>query len=502
MPLDAASTHHDTPKFDVAALLAANSDNALDLIDRHVNPAFAAVLRTIGFDARFQRGQGAYLFDDKGHRYIDCLGGYAVFASGRNHPVIRNALKQAMDLDLPNLPGVGTFRVAGLLARELAALAPKDPKNGEPLDTCFFANGGAEAIDAALKHARAATGRDRIVYCQRSYHGLTLGALSVTGNPEFRDGFGPLGPTTEVAFNDADALAYELKKGDVAAFICEPIQGKGVNLPSENYLRRASELCREHGAVFILDEIQTGLGRTGRMFAGEHFGMGKPGAQGWCPDILVLAKALSGGFIPVSAVLTKRWIHQAVFSNMNNCSRIQTTFGMNDLGMVAGLASLHVIKHEKIVENTAEVGDYLIAGLRRTLGKYDMVKEVRGLGLMIAIEFQRPKAFLLAQAWDMLHKVDPSLFCQAIILPLMSDHRIIAQVAGHRLDVIKLIPALVLSKADADEVIKAMEICVANCQKLPGPIYEIGKKLGSAAVRRMGSIVSNGAQHPEPVATS
>ncbi|HVU65289.1 MAG TPA: aspartate aminotransferase family protein [Phycisphaerales bacterium] len=502
MPFDASTTDHDTPKFDVAALLQANRDNALELFDRHVNPAFAAVLRTIGFDAKFQRGQGAYLFDDKGNRYIDCLGGYAVFAAGRNHPVIRDALKQAMDLDLPNLPGVGTFRVAGLLARELVALAPKDFRDDTALDTCFFASGGAEAIDAAIKHAKAATERDRIVYCHRSYHGLTLGALSVTGNHEFREGFGTLGPTTEIAFNDLGALEHELKKGDVAAFICEPIQGKGVNIPADSYLWRVSELCHEHDALFILDEIQTGLGRTGRMFAGEHFGMGQAGTQGWCPDIMVIAKALSGGYVPVSCVLTKRWIHQKVFSSMNNCSRIQNTFSMNDLAMVAGLASLHVIGHEKIVENSRDVGEYLMDGLRKTLAKYDMVKEVRGRGLFIAIEFQRPRSFLLGQAWDMLHKLDPSLFCQAIILPLMSDHRIIAQVAGHRLDVIKLIPALVLSKADADEIIRAMDVCIGNCQKLPGPIYEVGKKLGSAAVRRMGSIMGTGSPAQEPIATA
>lgn len=502
MSMDAVSTAGVTGKFDLAALLEANRTNALELFERHCNPAFAAVLKTIGFDANYQRGQGAYLFDDRGNRYIDCLGGYAVFAAGRNHPVIRDALRQAMDLDLPNLPGVGTFRVSGLLARELVAIAPKDARDGTGLDTVFFANGGAEAVDAALKHARAATGRERIVYCHRAYHGLTMGALSVTGNHEFREGFGTLINTTEIAFNDLGALEHELKKGDAAAFICEPIQGKGVNLPDEGYLRGVSELCRKHGALFILDEIQTGLGRTGRMFAGEHYGMGESGPRGWCPDILVIAKALSGGYVPVSALLLRRRVHQKVFTSMNHCSRIQTTFGMNDLAMVAGLASLHVIKSERIVENAADVGEHLMRGLREKLGRFDMVKDVRGKGLMIAIEFQRPGSFLLGQAWDMLHKLDPSLFCQAIILPLMSDHRVLAQVAGHRLDVIKLIPALVLSRKDADEVIRAMEVCVGNCQKLPGPIYEVGKKLGSAAVRRLGVLGGSGASEPEPIATA
>lgn len=480
-------------RFDLQRVLDANP-NALELFEQHVNPAFAAVLKTIGFDARYVRGEGAYLFDDRGNRYIDLLGGYAVFAAGRNHPVIRDALKQAMELNLPNLPGVGTWRLPGVLARELIALAPKDHRDGTALDTVFFASGGAEAIDAALKHARAATGRERFIYCHRAYHGLTFGALSVTGNHEFRDGFGTLGSSTEIPFNDLAALERELIAGNVAAFIVEPIQGKGVNLPDDDFLREASALCRRFGALMILDEIQTGLGRTGRMFAGEHWGMGATGPKGWCPDIMVIAKALSGGYVPVSAVLVKRAIHQKVFTSMSQCSRIQTTFGMNDLAMAAGLATLHVLKTERIIENAADVGTYLRDGLARTLSKYELVKEVRGKGLMIAIEFHKPRSFMLARAWDMLHAMDPNLFCQAIILPLMSDHRILAQVAGHRLDVIKFIPTLVLSRADADEVIKAMDTCVGACSSLTGPVWEVGKKLGSAALKRFGK----GAAQPDP----
>ncbi|MCW5764490.1 MAG: aminotransferase class III-fold pyridoxal phosphate-dependent enzyme, partial [Phycisphaeraceae bacterium] len=251
-------------KFDLAALLASDGADPLALFESHVNPAFASVLRTIGFDARYTSGRGAYLFDARGNRYIDLLGGYAVFNLGRNHPSIADALRQALDLDLPNLPGVGSFRTAGLLARELAAVAP-----GE-LGKVFFASGGGEAVDAALKHARAATGRQRVLHCRRSYHGLTMGALSVTANHEFQDGFGQLVPgSTEIPFDDPDALERELLAGGVAAFIVEPIQGKGVNLPGPGYLREAARLCRRHGALLIIDEIQTGLGRTGRMWACE-----------------------------------------------------------------------------------------------------------------------------------------------------------------------------------------------------------------------------------------
>ncbi|MFN0010223.1 MAG: aspartate aminotransferase family protein [Phycisphaerales bacterium] len=465
-----------TPPLDVRAMLDATLDQTLTLHEAHINPAYAGVLRTIGFDQKWARGEGAYLWDDKGERYIDCLGGYAVFNVGRNHPVVRDALRQAMDLDLPNLLGIGAFRVSGLLAKELLAIAP-----GDALTKVFFCSAGTEANEAAIKFARAATGRARIVYCHRSYHGLSMGSLSVTGNSEFREGFGPLlADTTEVPFNDPAALERELARGDVAAFIVEPIQGKGVNLPADEYLREASRLCHLHGAKLILDEIQTGLGRTGRWFACEHFGAGVD----WQPDLITIAKGLSGGYVPVAAVLMTERVNASVFSSMSNCSRIQTTFGQNDLAMVAGLAALHVLKHERIIENAASVGEHLMSGLRRVLGGFEMVKAVRGKGLMIGIEFQRPASMMLRMGWDALHKLDASLFCQAIIMPLMSDHRVIAQVAGHRLDVIKLIPPLVLSREDADEVVAAFAACVGACHQFPGPAWEVGKKLSGAAMKR------------------
>ncbi|MFN7019917.1 MAG: aspartate aminotransferase family protein, partial [Phycisphaerales bacterium] len=402
-------------RFDLGNLIRdelSGKGDALRLHDRHINPSAAAVLKTIGFDANYVRGEGAYLFDDEGRRYIDCLGGYAVFAAGRNHPVIRDALKQAMDLDLPSLPGVGVFRTSGLLARRLIELMPGAGSGmKDPLDTVFFANSGAEAIDAAIKHARIATGRAGLVYCQRAYHGLTMGALSVNGNHEFREGFGPLlGSTVEIPFNDLDALEKALRDGGVAAFIVEPIQGKGVNIPDADYLGRAASLCRKHGTLMVLDEIQTGLGRTGKMFACEHFNAG--GGEGqWTPDIMVVAKALSGGYVPISALVTRRWIHSKVFPSMNHCSRIQTTFGQNDLSMVAGLATLHVLETERLVERARDVGEYMVLQLREKLGGFQMVKDIRGKGLMIGIEFGPPRSASLRVGWDLLHKLDPSGHC-------------------------------------------------------------------------------------------
>lgn len=466
MPVPESSTRSG---FDLRQMLD-DAGGPIELISEHINPAFAKVLKIIGFDVQWTHGRGAYLYDDAGQRYIDCLGGYAVFNVGRNHPVVRDALRQAMDLELPNLVKMGAARLSGLLARELTRITPGG------LDTVFFTNSGAEGVDTAIKYARAATGRVRIVYVKKAFHGLTVGSLAVNGNDEFRAGFGPLDAhTTEIEFNDLAALEAELRKGDVAGFIVEPIQGKGVFMPDDDYLTGVASLCKKHGALFIADEVQTGYGRTGKMFAVEHWGVE--------PDILVTAKGLSGGYVPVGAVLSRRWIHEKVFSSLDRCVVHSTTFGQNDLAMAAGLASLHVLREERLVENAAAVGEHLMRGLSQMIGRHDMVRQVRGKGLMVAVEYGPPRSMMLKTAWAMMHKLDPSLFPQAIIIPLLTDHHILTQTAGHHLDVIKLIPPLVLTRADADEIIAAFDAVTAACHRFPGPAWEVGKRLAKQAMR-------------------
>lgn len=457
--------------FNLNSLLQASEGRSLELIDRHINPVFAKVLRTIGFDVQYVKGQGACLWDSQGNRYIDCLGGYAVFNVGRNHPVIRSAIQQAMDADLPNLIKMGAYRLSGLLAQELTKVAP------EGLDTVFFTNCGTEGVETSIKYARAATGRQRMVFCKKGFHGLTTGSLALNGGDEFREGFGNLLPdTTRIAFNDLSALEAELINGDVAGFIVEPIQGKGVAIAEDGYLAEACRLCRKYGALFILDEVQTGYGRTGRMFAAEHWGIE--------PDIMITAKGLSGGYVPVGAVLCRRWIFRKVFSSLDRCVVHSTTFGQNDLAMAAGLATLHVLREERIIENADAMGQRLMAGLGQMVGKYEMVKEVRGKGLMVALEFQKPRSLGLGMGWKLLHSLDPSLFCQAVLMPLFTDHHILAQVAGHHMDVIKLIPPLVIEPDDVDTVVNAFDQVVKACHKFPGPAWEVGKKLGAAALRK------------------
>lgn len=458
-----------TRMLDLKQLIVSQRDNWSTMAEQHINPTFVRALKLLGFDKRYVRGQGAYLYDDQDRQYLDCISGYATFACGRNHPVIRDFLRQAMELDLPNLVAMGVASLSGLLARELIAVAP-----GE-LERVFFTNSGSEGVETALKFARAATGKSRIIHCDHSFHGLTLGALSVNGNAEFKEGFGPLlQPVTTIPFNDLEALHREIAKGDVAGFIVEPIQGEGVFMPSDEFLPGALELCRKKNVVFIADEVQTGLGRTGRMFACEHWGI--------APDILISAKALSGGYIPVGAVLSKGWIHQKVFSSLDRCVVHSSTFSENDLAMAAGLATLYVLREEKLVERSDTLGQLLAGGLREVGQKYEMFREVRGKGLMLGVEFGPPKSRLLGVGWNLLHKLNPTLFCQIMLVPLLNEHRILAQVAGHRLDVIKLLPTLVITEDDVRRLVSAFDQVMAAAHKFPGPVWDVGSRLAASAM--------------------
>jgi acetylornithine/succinyldiaminopimelate/putrescine aminotransferase len=302
---------------------------------RYINPLFARVLEIIGYDKVYTKGEGAYLYDQAGNKYLDFLGGYGVYHLGRSHPALKRALHELLELDRPNLVQMDCPLLAGLLAERLVE---RTRASFPGLDAVFFTNSGAEAVEGALKFARAATGRERFIYLDHAFHGLTLGALSVNGSEHFRSGFGRLLPASAIAMNDLEALERELAQGDVAAFIAEPIQGKGVYVPDERFLPEAQRLCREHKALFILDEVQTGLGRTGRFFCGEHWALE--------PDIVTISKALSGGYIPVGAVLTRREIHKRVFSGLERSVVHSNTFGMNELAMGAGLATLEVLEKE------------------------------------------------------------------------------------------------------------------------------------------------------------
>jgi ornithine--oxo-acid transaminase len=411
--------------FDLQALLAAHRTDGYELYGRYLNPQQPKVLHTIGFDKVYERAEGAYLYDSDGQQYADFLAGFGVFAAGRNHPVIRQALH--------------------------------------------------DALDAGLKFARFATGRGRVLYCDHAFHGLTTGSLSVNGSAEFRRGFDPLLPDAPIPLGDLDALAAELKKGDVAALIIEPIQGKGVHMPPDGFLTAAAQLLHANGALLIADEVQSGFGRTGKFFAYQH--------EEVVPDIVTVAKALSGGFVPVGAMLAKGPIFEKVFSTMDRVMVHSTTFKGGVLAMTAGLAALAVHDDEHLTENAARTGEALKTALTGMMAKYDILADVRGRGLMIGLEFGKPSSLRARTSWNMLQKARVGLFAQMVVVALFQRHRILTQVSGDHMEVIKLIPPLMIGDTEVKLFTEAFGEVLEDASKGTGLMWEFGRTLVKQAVR-------------------
>jgi len=425
---------------------------ALDLHAQTINPQFVRLLRTIGFDRRWARAEGAYLWDSDGNRYLDVLGGFGMFNVGRNNPRVREALIEALELDRPGSVQLGVDSLPALLAEELLRLAPAS------VERVLFTSSGAESVEAAIKLGRAATGRPRVLSLEHGFHGLTLGALSATSASEFTSRFGPLLPGFEkVPLDDLSALEAKLRSEDVALFIVEPVQGKGVNIPAPGYLEGAQQLCRRYGTLFCVDEVQTGFGRTGRMLALEHWSLE--------PDLVTVAKSLSGGYVPVGALLMSRQVYDSVFDSLPNAVSHGSTFAPNDLAMVAGLASLRELREQGLVERSARLGELLLERTRGFADRFEVVRDVRGLGLMWAIEFQEPPGG--SRTWKLLERIQPGLFSQLVVVPLFREHRILSQVAGHGLNVLKAIPPLVVTEEDLDWFVSALEETVAGAEKMP-----------------------------------
>ena len=307
--------------FDLGAELAAVRGQGYEMHGRYLNPQMPRTLHTIGFDKDYVRGEGAYLYDAEGNAYADFLAGFGVFAAGRSHPVIKKALHDALDADFAAWTQFDCQPISGLLAQRLLAKAPG-------LDRVFFCNSGSEAVESALKFARHATGKGRIVYARHAFHGLTAGSLSVNGAEEFKRGFGPLLPGTQIPLGDLGALQAELRRGDVAAMVIEPVQGHGVLMTPPGFLAAAAGLLHKNGALLICDEVQAGFGRTGRFFSYQH--------EDVRPDIVTVAKALSGGYVPVGAMLATDKVFSSVYSSMDRVMVHSTTFKGGPLAMAAG----------------------------------------------------------------------------------------------------------------------------------------------------------------------
>jgi acetylornithine/succinyldiaminopimelate/putrescine aminotransferase len=438
--------------FDLRAVLDEHAGDNFKLYGDHVNPQLVRVLRTIGFDRRYVRAEGCYLYDESGTRYLDFLAGFGVFALGRSHPVVKRALHEALDADLASLVQMDAPLLAGVLAGEL--LKRTHPAMGR----VFFTNSGAEAVEAAVKFARYATKRRRVLHCDHAFHGLTYGALSLNGGKEFRKGFGPYLPGfDEVGFGDASALERELEKKDVAAFVVEPIQGKGVNVAPASYWDAVSELCRRHGTLLVADEVQTGLGRTGKLWAYEHWGL--------VPDIITTSKALSGGYVPVGAMICSTEVSDRVYSSMERALVHSSTFKNNTLAMVAGLATLQTIDDENLVDRARITGDAFTKGLAPLVERYELFHLVRGEGLMVGLVFGEPSSGAMRARYRMLELAHKGLFSQLVVGPLFQRHRILTQVAGDSMNVVKLLPPLVAGQDEVDYFVDALDDVLGSAEK-------------------------------------
>jgi ornithine--oxo-acid transaminase len=456
----------------VVADAIVRTEETLELATRHLDASLVDVLGILGFDEDYASAQGSYLYDAAGRAYLDFHTGEGFASLGHNHPDVREVLQATLAADLLDGVQIHFSPLAGMLAEALTERLPPG------LEAVFFASTGAEAVDSAMKFARAATHRPRLISCDSGFHGVTLGPLSLVGDDFFKEGFGPLLPGCErVPFGDLARLEEQLRHKDVAAFIVEPIQGRMVTLPPEGYLQGAQELCRRYGTMFVVDEIQTGLGRTGKWFALEHWALE--------PDFVLAGKALSGGYMPVAAMVTRREIYQKAVGTLERSYVHQSTYGRNRLSMAAGLATMRIIERDGLLEHVARMSAVLREGLVELQQRYEMIKEIRVCGLMIGIELGAPSTRMARLNWRLIHMASEGLFPQLIVIPLHRDHGVITMAAGKN-DVIKLLPPLTLSESEAQSFLAALDAVLAECHGGSSGNWSIVREIATTTIRRRG----------------
>ncbi|MDO8885991.1 aminotransferase class III-fold pyridoxal phosphate-dependent enzyme [Candidatus Oleimmundimicrobium sp.] len=402
------------------------------------NPSLTRLLKLTGYDTVEWKARGAIITDIFGKDYIDCAGGYGVFNIGHSHPkVIKAVQEQLKKMSLSSK--VFLNKPLADLAELIAKITPGD------LQYSFFCNSGAEAVEGALKLARVTTGRTKIISTHNAFHGKTFGALSATGKDIYRDPFKPLvGDFIHVPFGDIKAMQKAVCE-NTAAVIVEPIQGEGgIIVPPDAYLPELRKICDEAGVLLIVDEIQTGLGRTGKMFAVDHYGV--------VPDIITLAKALSGGVIPIGAFTGTSEVWEVFNSNP---LIITSTFGGNPLACVAAKAAIEVVLEENLCERAVQLGDYLMAGLRDLQMSYpNIISEIRGKGLMIGFELTKEGL-------------------GGIIIPEMAKEGITAVYTLNNPKVIRFEPPLVITENQLDKVLQGTKKAIEKAQSMYNRLFKL-----------------------------
>ena len=403
-----------------------STEAVIEKYEKYINPAMAKLFRFMGLNSVEAKAQGCFVYDEQGKEFIDCLGGYGVFALGHCHPKVVQAVQEQLS-QIPLSSKVLFNRQLADLAEKLAMITPGD------LQYSFVVNSGTEAVEAMLKVAKLATGKGKFICMQNAFHGKSLGALSATGRELFREPFKPLLAGFEhIAFGDIEALE-QIIDSSYAGVLLEPIQGEGgIILPPVGYLQKVRKLCDQHGVLMLVDEVQTGMGRTGKFFAIEH--------ENVVPDIIAIAKALGGGIMPIGAIVARETVWQGLIESPFLHT---TTFGGNQLACAAALATIKVIEEEQLLEHAKVQGAYLLQGLEDIRKKYpQVITQVRGLGMMIGIELSKEGV-------------------GGLLLSLLIDDGILIAYTLNNPKVIRLEPALNMPRTLIDKVLARIEKAVA-----------------------------------------
>ena len=427
------------------AMMETSNPSGLSSYSDHVNPQWVRLLNLLEMNPRYQRCVGVELFTVHGHKILDFLSGYCVHNLGHNHPAVVAALHEELDRSGPAMLQSHMPELAGQLAAELCRLA------GGRVEKVYFCSSGSEGVETVIKFSRQFTKRTGLLYCSGAFHGLTCGALSLMADSSWAQGFSPLLPGTEsVPFGSLPELESKLATRMFAAFIVEPIQSEaGVKLPPPDYLRAAQALCRKYGTLFVLDEVQTGLYRTGPFLAAHHWGLE--------PDMVVLAKALSGGLVPSGAVLMSDEIYESVYSSLGRSIIHTSTYSENGLAMRAGLATLKALQEDELQTSCVVLGEFLRQSLRDALSGYEMVAEVRGLGMLNGIEFRRPESLKLRVPFEAFRKIHVGMFGQIVVSKLFRERGFLTQMCGNNFMVLKAAPPLMVSEEQIAAFVNAVK---------------------------------------------
>jgi len=433
---------------------------------QHINPAFVRLLGTFGYGRVFVRAEGMTLWDAEGREYLDFLGAFGAANLGHNPPRLLAAIREHLTTEAPSLVHVGPQVHAAELGAALAARVPELPM-------VMLSLSGGEAVESALKLARAATGRPGLLSCEGGFHGTGFGNLSVMGHGRMRAPFGPLLPgCRRIPYGDLDALDRALGDRAQAAFLVEPIAAEaGIIVPPDGYLRDSLELCRRHGTLLVLDEVQTGLGRTGRLFAHQW-------EQDAVPDVLVLGKSLGGSVVPVSAALTTAELHRRAFGTAATFDLHGSTFSGYSLGCAAALATLAILDEEGLAERAERAGRRMLDALRARLGGHPLVRDIRGRGLLLGLELGPTRSGLLNRlAPGLVSAVSEKVFGQWLALRLLEEG-ILCQPASQQWNVLRLEPPLIVTDPEIDRVVDTIARVLGEYRELAPLLADVGRRLG------------------------